>query len=89
MRNSYWQVVRGICILGVILIHCLVNGDYNEDTLLLVMRRSINFVVAEASTKDPIAIVDVINPRDNTLKIIKPFFIKFFLLSIIFIIKIS
>ena len=46
MRNSYWQVVRGICILGVILIHCLVNGDYNEDTLLLVMRRSINFVVA-------------------------------------------
>lgn len=47
MKKDFWQLIRGICIILVILIHCL----YMTDNILInygniVIRKIINFVVA-------------------------------------------
>ena len=47
MKNSFWQVIRGICILMVILIHTLYLND--SITVLyfnIIIRRVINFCTA-------------------------------------------
>ena len=46
--REYWQRVRGICILAVVLIHSLVGFDYSTDynVEFVVLRQIINFAVA-------------------------------------------
>ncbi|MEG1834488.1 MAG: acyltransferase [Oscillospiraceae bacterium] len=51
-RNLYWQNVRGICIIAVILIHCTTGLSYIESGLTsfnsiyyIIMRNIINFPV--------------------------------------------
>lgn len=49
-RNPYWQVIRGICILAVIMIHCPSGtkfsiGSTSFNTWLLI-RQALNFPVA-------------------------------------------
>lgn len=43
-KNKYWQAVRGICILSVILIHC--RYDTRGGGYYIVFRNLINFPVA-------------------------------------------
>lgn len=49
-RNSYWQIIRGICILAVVLIHALSGFDYNSNneinTAWILVRQIVNFPVA-------------------------------------------
>lgn len=47
MKNMYWQKIRGVCVLAVILIHVL----YSQNILIydisnIIIRSCINFVVA-------------------------------------------
>ncbi len=47
-KSQFWQMIRGICILAVIMIHCpsgqtYTNIDYNA---WIVLRQCINFPVA-------------------------------------------
>lgn len=47
-KSRYWQIIRGICILAVIMIHCpnaigLNTGDFSA---WLILRQLINFPVA-------------------------------------------
>lgn len=48
-KNMYWQKIRGICILSVVLIHALGGYAYSEsftiETLWFVLRQLINFAV--------------------------------------------
>lgn len=48
VKRTYWQSIRGICILAVVLIHAL--GGYNyvdvDDTAFILLRQIINFAVA-------------------------------------------
>lgn len=43
-KNQYWQVVRAVCILAVVMIHCP-PPTQNIDTWLII-RQFINFPVA-------------------------------------------
>ena len=43
-KNIYWQSVRGICILAVVLIHSLQCYDFNNG--IVIIRQIINFAVA-------------------------------------------
>lgn len=45
--RAYWQAIRGICILAVVLIHSLVGFQYADgrDTALIIIRQLINFAV--------------------------------------------
>ena len=47
-KREYWQSIRGICILAVVLIHSLGEFDYSVicDTEFIVFRQIINFAVA-------------------------------------------
>ena len=47
-NSQYWQMVRGICILAVIMIHCLSGQNYTylDYTVWIVLRQFINFPVA-------------------------------------------
>lgn len=47
-KNQYWQMVRGICILAVIMIHCPTGQDYtNYDYhAWIILRQFVNFPVA-------------------------------------------
>ena len=47
-KSVYWQIIRGICILAVIMIHCPTGQEYSVvDTYVwLVLRQLINFPVA-------------------------------------------
>ena len=47
-RDPYWQIVRGICILAVIMIHCPNGLSYSiaEQNAWLIIRGIINFPVA-------------------------------------------
>lgn len=47
-KNDFWQIVRGVCILAVILIHCPSGGSYGsiETSVWLILRQFINFPVA-------------------------------------------
>lgn len=47
-KSEYWQAIRGICILAVIMIHCPTGQEYsiNETYAWLVLRQIINFPVA-------------------------------------------
>lgn len=48
-KRIYWQSIRGICILAVVLIHALGGYDYSDgvaDTGFLIFRQLINFAVA-------------------------------------------
>ena len=46
--KTYWQTIRGICILAVVLIHSLGGFDYSAgyDIELVIFRQIINFAVA-------------------------------------------
>ena len=43
-KNIYWQSVRGICILAVVLIYSLQCYDFNNG--IVIIRQIINFAVA-------------------------------------------
>ena len=49
-RNNFWQMVRGLCILAVILIHCPTGIPYGSGSLefgiWMIIRQFINFPVA-------------------------------------------
>lgn len=47
-KREYWQSVRGVCILAVVLIHSLGGFDYTVgyDTEFIILRQVINFAVA-------------------------------------------
>ena len=47
-KREYWQSIRGICILAVVLIHSLGGFNYSTGygTELVVLRQIINFAVA-------------------------------------------
>ncbi len=47
-KKEYWQEIRGICILAVVLIHALGGFAYTdgEDTGFIILRQIINFTVA-------------------------------------------
>lgn len=47
-KREYWQSVRGICILAVVLIHSLGGFDYSVgyDAEFIILRQVINFAVA-------------------------------------------
>lgn len=47
-KSQYWQMVRGICILAVIMIHCPSGQNYTEldYNAWIVFRQFINFPVA-------------------------------------------
>lgn len=49
-KTNYWQIIRGICILAVILIHCPSGAGYATTSMefhsWLVFRQVINFPVA-------------------------------------------
>lgn len=47
-KSQYWQMVRGICILAVIMIHCPSGQNYTDldYTVWVVLRQFINFPVA-------------------------------------------
>lgn len=46
--REYWQSIRGICILAVVLIHSLGGFGYSVgyDTEFVILRQVINFAVA-------------------------------------------
>ena len=47
-KREYWQSIRGICILAVVLIHSLGGFDYTVgyDAEFIILRQVINFAVA-------------------------------------------
>lgn len=47
-KREYWQSIRGICILAVVLIHSLGGFDYSTgyNTAFVILRQIINFAVA-------------------------------------------
>lgn len=47
MKNMYWQKIRGVCVLAVILIHVLYSQNIVAyDISNIIIRKHINFVVA-------------------------------------------
>lgn len=46
VKSRYWQAVRGICILAVIMIHCPVGQNGLDQIVWLALRQFINFPVA-------------------------------------------
>lgn len=52
-RDDYFQGIRGLCIIMVVLIHCMTGLDYEQSGVLqfnydywIVFRQFINFPVA-------------------------------------------
>lgn len=45
-KSRYWQAVRGICILAVIMIHCPIGQNALDQIVWLALRQLINFPVA-------------------------------------------
>ena len=47
-KNNYWQAVRGVSILAVVMIHSLGGFDYTNSSCdeFVVLRQIINFAVA-------------------------------------------
>lgn len=45
-KQQYWQIVRGICILAVVMIHCPQGKEGFGQTVWLGIRQIINFPVA-------------------------------------------
>lgn len=47
-KREYWQTIRGVCILAVVLIHALGGFNYahDYDTEFVILRQIINFAVA-------------------------------------------
>lgn len=47
-KSQYWQMIRGICILAVIMIHCpnAIGLSTGEFSVWMVLRQLINFPVA-------------------------------------------
>ena len=47
-KREYWQIIRGICILAVVLIHSLSGFDYSTGHAVefVILRQLINFAVA-------------------------------------------
>ena len=45
-KNIYWQSIRGICILAVIMIHCPTGQEYSLGTYntWIILRQIINSV---------------------------------------------
>ena len=46
MKSKFWQAVRGICILAVIMIHCPAGQSGINQAVWIVVRQIINFPVA-------------------------------------------
>lgn len=45
-KQQFWQMIRGICILAVIMIHCPQGTNGLDQTIWLGIRQVINFPVA-------------------------------------------
>ena len=49
-RSQYWQIIRAICIIAVIMIHCPNGTSLNQDSfqfwLYVFIRALVNFPVA-------------------------------------------
>ena len=45
-KQQYWQIVRGICILAVVMIHCPQGTADLDQTVWLGIRQIVNFPVA-------------------------------------------
>lgn len=46
-QKEYWQSIRGLCILAVVLIHSFIGFNYvNGDIPFIFVRQIINFAVA-------------------------------------------
>ena len=45
-KQQYWQMVRGICILAVVMIHCPQGTADLDQIVWLGIRQIINFPVA-------------------------------------------
>jgi hypothetical protein len=45
-KRPYWQSVRGLCILAVVLIHVLGNHIEGFETEFIIVRQIANFTVA-------------------------------------------
>ena len=47
-KREYWQSIRGVCILAVVLIHSLGEFDYSTgyNSAFIILRQIINFAVA-------------------------------------------
>lgn len=47
-KREYWQSIRGVCILAVVLIHSLGGFDYSVGYIpeFITLRQIINFAVA-------------------------------------------
>lgn len=46
MKNNYWQNIRGVCILAVILIHCLYTPYLSEYFIInIIIRKIVDFAV--------------------------------------------
>ena len=45
-KQQYWQMVRGICILAVVMIHCPQGTAGLDQTVWFGIRQIINFPVA-------------------------------------------
>lgn len=45
-KQQYWQMIRGICILAVMMIHCPQGTSGLDQTVWLGIRQIINFPVA-------------------------------------------
>ena len=46
VKSRYWQAVRGMCILAVIMIHCPMGQSCVDQMTWLAVRQLINFPVA-------------------------------------------
>lgn len=48
IKREYWQAIRGICILAVVIIHSLGGFDYSagHNTEFVILRQIVNFAVA-------------------------------------------
>lgn len=46
-KRTYWQIIRGICILAVVLIHSFIGFEYidGRDISYIIIRQFINFAV--------------------------------------------
>ena len=47
-KREYWQSIRGVCILAVVLIHSLGEFDYSTgyNSAFIILSQIINFAVA-------------------------------------------
>ncbi len=45
-KNNFWQIIRGLCIIAVVMIHCPNGVGTSTQSVWLFLRQFINFPVA-------------------------------------------